>query len=344
VSRPTPTAEAQLEFLGRIERILAEGKFTTTYKFALLIAITNIAVEKGNDTGDELKIDLDEIARQFLSLYWSMARLYPGIGEVLQQSTNSKKPATMLSALNVVCTQAAVSYARRRVYHHSQRKLVSNAMATIKKDVLYRLQSLGPGATARGDAFLYESPLCSADCRGLRSITLVAGASACLRRLRGVIIAMVEARWALWVRNTNTSLGADRTLEAFMFGAERANVGRYAEPLFLLQSGTCFYTGEKLSSPAAGEVDHFIPWSRYPFDSPFNLVLASTKVNRAKTDLLAPPNYCDAWLHRNEVNFSALVDDPFNAMQEDRKTARAIAAWMYSTRTCGNTLPTYAKI
>ena len=64
----SPTAEEQLDFLGKLKRLLSEGRFTSTYKFALLIALTNIAVEQGDDTSDELRIDLDDVARQYLAL------------------------------------------------------------------------------------------------------------------------------------------------------------------------------------------------------------------------------------------------------------------------------------
>jgi hypothetical protein len=41
--RPAPSAEFQLDFLAKVERILSQGQFTTTYKFALLSALTNMS-------------------------------------------------------------------------------------------------------------------------------------------------------------------------------------------------------------------------------------------------------------------------------------------------------------
>lgn len=340
---PPPSAKAQLEFLAKVERILAEGQFTTTYKFALLIAITNIAVEKGSDWGDELTIDLDDIARQFLSLYWNMARPYP-LDKVLKQSTNSKKPATVMRSLSIACIQSSSGYARRRVYRRESCGLISKAKATIKRNVLYRLQSFGGTEMLRKDSFLYDFPRCAEDCTGLQSITLKAGASACLRRLRGVIVAMVQARWARWVRGNNDSLGADRALEAFMFGAERTDLRMYAKPLYELQAGVCFYSGEKLRSAKAGHVDHFIPWSRYPFDSPFNLVLASPAVNSAKRDLLAPPSLRKRWQHRNDHCFGVLTGKLFDAVPTDRDAVHAFAEWIYSTQFNRSSASTYAAI
>jgi hypothetical protein len=82
---PAPSAEFQLEFLAKVERILSQGQFTTTYKFALLVALTNIAVEQGDGSGDALEVDLDDVARQYLELYWNMARPYPQVGAVTKQ-------------------------------------------------------------------------------------------------------------------------------------------------------------------------------------------------------------------------------------------------------------------
>jgi len=57
-----PTAEFQLKFLAMIERLLSQGQFSSTYKFALLIALTKIAVESGDDTSDELEVALEDVA------------------------------------------------------------------------------------------------------------------------------------------------------------------------------------------------------------------------------------------------------------------------------------------
>ena len=62
---PVPTDADQLAFLARVQKILDEGQFVATYKFALLIALIEIAVERGRDTGDALDVPLDWIAEKF---------------------------------------------------------------------------------------------------------------------------------------------------------------------------------------------------------------------------------------------------------------------------------------
>ncbi len=50
-----PSPEAQLAFLAKLQRLFAEGEFTATYKFALLIALADLAVECGRDDGNALR-------------------------------------------------------------------------------------------------------------------------------------------------------------------------------------------------------------------------------------------------------------------------------------------------
>jgi len=40
----------QVQFLLRVQRLLNEGLFTATYKYALLLALADIAVESGDNT------------------------------------------------------------------------------------------------------------------------------------------------------------------------------------------------------------------------------------------------------------------------------------------------------
>jgi uncharacterized membrane protein YqjE len=329
-----PTAEFHLAFLAKIERLLAEGRFTSTYKFALLIALTNIAVERGDDSGDELEVEVDEIARQFLELYWSMARPYPRVNVILKQNREAAKPSRMITILKDEVRHSISSYQRLRVYRASRDSLLSETRRTLAKDVLYRLHTIGNArdAAKTSEQFLYDHPPTAGECAKLDSITLKPGVAAAMRRLRGVIVAMTEARWALWVRENNEKLAADRELEEFLFGATRSPVSNFAARFYDLQEGRCFYTGDKLREPSAGDVDHFIPWARYPFDSPFNLVLASKKVNNALRDTLKPIEWRDRWLARNDSDFAQLtapVPDGFGAIPEDRATSEAIAAWVY---------------
>jgi len=48
------------------------------------------------------------------------------------------------------------------------------------------------------------------------------------------------------------------------------------------------------------EIDHFIPWSRYPDNGLDNLVVSDPDCNRAKRDHLASGDHVEQWLRRSE--------------------------------------------
>ncbi len=67
---PTPpTPEEQVLFLRNIQRLLMEGLFVASYKFALLHAIADLSVVKGDDSGAKLDLDVRDIAERFIELY-----------------------------------------------------------------------------------------------------------------------------------------------------------------------------------------------------------------------------------------------------------------------------------
>jgi len=91
LSSPIPSAEEQLKFLHKIQRLLDEGQFTSTYKFALLIALADLSVEKSDGYGGELVLNSREIAEKFIQLYWRQVIPFPvlkGDSGVLFQNTD----------------------------------------------------------------------------------------------------------------------------------------------------------------------------------------------------------------------------------------------------------------
>jgi hypothetical protein len=68
-----PTPEFQIQFLQGIQRILREGMFVSTYKFALLHSIADCCIERGADDDAELQITTMDLAEKFIDLYWSQS-------------------------------------------------------------------------------------------------------------------------------------------------------------------------------------------------------------------------------------------------------------------------------
>ena len=65
-----PSPEEQVQFLLKVQRLLGEGLFSATYKYALLMALADLSVEVGVDSGSSLKIDAERIAEKFIEYYW----------------------------------------------------------------------------------------------------------------------------------------------------------------------------------------------------------------------------------------------------------------------------------
>src|SRR5262249_54113538 len=98
----TPTPEEQVQFLRNVQRLLAEGLFVASYKFALIHALADLAVLRGEDTGAPLDLDTKDIAAKFVELYWRQSRPFQIRGEssdlVLQQNTGGQ--AEIISHIN----------------------------------------------------------------------------------------------------------------------------------------------------------------------------------------------------------------------------------------------------
>lgn len=90
-----PSAEEQVRFLLNIQRLLSEGDFVATYKHALVLSIADVCVERGDDTGGQLKITAKELAERFIGYYWRQALPYHPLGgdgsaAVLKQNTGTQ--------------------------------------------------------------------------------------------------------------------------------------------------------------------------------------------------------------------------------------------------------------
>ena len=72
-----PSAEAQVQFIANIERILSEGSFVATYKYALLVALVELAIEYGNESDCELVLPIRDIAARWQVDAALLHREYP---------------------------------------------------------------------------------------------------------------------------------------------------------------------------------------------------------------------------------------------------------------------------
>jgi hypothetical protein len=92
-----PTSDEQIQFLVNLQRILDEGQFVASYKFALLLALADLSVEQGDDSGATLPVASEAIAGKFIQYYWRQAVPYPAATYALVLRQNTGKQAAILN-------------------------------------------------------------------------------------------------------------------------------------------------------------------------------------------------------------------------------------------------------
>ena len=309
-------SRAQIEFITKVQRILDEGDFSSTYKYALLLALADLCVELGSDTSASLNIRVDQISEKFIQYYWKQALPFPSNNNVLFQ--NSGRQAAIITKIRNHNGQSFSLFKLTSDWP----KLIKEVSRQVKLMPLWRLQKVGGKVTD----FLYPHELND------DSIQLRAGCSFCFRKFHGLIKHLVQGAWVNWVNsasNNRTILGPNFELHSFLFGCDRHSLDVYKKPLFDIQGSKCFYCNKNMKISTT-QVDHFIPWSNYPVDLGHNFVLAHGKCNKDKRDFLPHTDYLSAWVQRNENTNSYLVDFfndhnlPYNLESSCR-----IAEWAY---------------
>lgn len=312
--------EFQLAFLNKIQRLFAEGDFTASYKYALLIAIADIAVESGRDDDQPLDIPHRRLGEKFIELYWQQSAPFRDGGVLIQN--NGVQAAVISNIADFRCqTQAAtVNAARSAVGFKS---LLTKVTRIVVDKPVFHIQNLG----GLRDQFLFES--------GFDSITLLPGVAYCLRRFQPLVQQLARSHWVDHIKRNKQNialLGQDNDLESFLFETSR-------QSLVIVQTGLrkisnkCFYCG---SSVTDADVDHFIPHSLYPRDLAHNFVLAHPSCNRSKSDTLAAKAHLHRWLEFVQSNADKLSEIGYDAgIMADEGSMDSVARWGYSNAVAG---------
>lgn len=314
-----PTSKDQLLFLQNIQRILSEGSFSSTYKFALLHVLADLSVAYGDDSGAPLDLLVSDISEQFLELYKKQTLNYPGTDDqILRQNSDPQKQAAIVSRIS----EARVAYMGQVHHADLESQLIRKIGSIVRQMPLWKLQTVGHETIN----FLYDKP----NANPIHTITLKPGIAYCFRQFYSFITNMVQGAWVEQVRKFNADiLGETVDLRAFLFGTQRNSLERIKHVLYEIQEGRCFYTGRNLNLSEV-EVDHFIPWSRYPIDLGHNFVLTSGPTNRSKSNYIAAEQYLCKWTEFCLKNQSDLAEQfDREKIQYDLESSLKVAQWCY---------------
>lgn len=320
---PPPSAEFQVRFLRDLQRILEEGQFTATYKFALVHALADLAVQRGDDSGDPLPLPVRLIAERFVELYWRQVAPWPGGGDALVLAQNTGRQAAIVRRVREARADYGDRVDKLRSATADWRHLTAEVDHVVRVMPLWRLQVVGKEA----QTFLYPHTLVG---RGaVAAVTLKPGIAFCFRTFHPLVLDLVQSAWVRFIRRLNPGLlGEAVELGEFLFGAPRAPLVSLREPLMKFQEGNCFYCTKSIYGQS--HVDHFIPWSRYPVDLGHNFVLAHDRCNAAKADHLAAESHLDSWVRRNREDadeLGALFDAA--GFPHDVGISTRVSRWAY---------------
>ncbi|HSH75861.1 MAG TPA: HNH endonuclease, partial [Longimicrobiales bacterium] len=260
-----------------------------------------------------------EIADELIRLYWRQVAPFVTGEEEGILSQNTGRQAAIVRELAERHDAYEGSLAAVRGDGEEWRRLRSAVQRTVQVMPLWKLQTVG---SERLD-FLYENRDAG------DAIRLEPGVAYCFRAFHPMITDMIRGAWAHFVQRRNPRLlGQVVELRSFLFGSERAALAAPRPVLRDVQDGRCFYCERPIRS--GGQVDHFIPWSRYPLDLGHNFVLAHQGCNSRKSDLLAAEEHLDHWMDRNRTAGREL-GTAFEEVrvQHDLPATVRIARWAY---------------
>ena len=337
-----PTAEHQARFVTNLQRLLTEGEFVSTYKFALLLALTRWALGSP-DRDEHLPLDVGNLAPHFAELYWPHVRAFASPGtaadaaeprpeygsaigtgweRILVQDRGQRSAHQVPRVLKEIRAAQAGGAAQ---FHQLSTAERERLLRVVRKSIvdmpLWKLHRVRDSDAPMH--FLYrEGP-------SRHEICFERGMLACLAHFAPLIEETVRAAWLRHVLSCNPHLlGAVASVETFLFPDSRAGLLPWRRVLEQLQGNQCFYCDRTIRGTPA--VDHFLPWTRYRRDLGHNFVLAHAECNQHKRDHLASSEHLERWCRRNDDDGAALATR-FDAehLPHDWPTLRNVGASLY---------------
>lgn len=290
----------------RLLQVIDEGRRVATYKLALLMALIDASATNSDEHGRAPKeLHTRLIARHVLGLYLPHARAYLGSGQAepvtLRQITNrSSAVMNAVLRLHLVAENGGHRSLAAVELHYPQEfaACLDEVERTFARFPILRLQVVG----AEYRPFLYDVDWGeSVSLRALHAdgggmVRFRPGAGDQLLRLAPLLRPLIELHWVRMVAALNGLDVEGERLRDHLFGPTRATFPpRLRAGLRELQDDRCFYCDQRLTTRA--DIDHFIPWSRWPNDTIENLVVADA-CNGHKSDHLAASDHARRWADR----------------------------------------------
>ena len=302
------TERDAIAFGEKVLALLDQGAFTATYKYAVLLALIDVCLERADADGRPPEtIAPRDLAARVIELYWPQARPYGTAGGdeavvLRQNSSGQAEIVTLIRRFKQRTSQELTLHRARLADPAAYRKLVADVAWKLVEMPLPRLQRFGSG-----EPFLYDIGWDLEVKRGDylarprdHVLRVRPGVGDHLVRLAGLLRPLVQQQWVerivQWNRSHVPELATRADLDAFLFGASRTDLAPVRRELRRLQGRRCLYCDAELHGQV--HVDHFLPWVRYPDDGIHNLAAAHPSCNSRKRDALAAAPHVETWSTR----------------------------------------------
>ena len=310
--------DSPVSFATKLMELIREGRTTTSYKYALLLALIDLCQESvGRHGGPTGSVTTRQVARRVVEIYWQQTRIHGKTGRVLRQFNRQQR-----SILDIILAfRDQIGLLANATVHKAFAKnpdLFENMLDEIE-GILIRypiplLQQLGQ-ETLRlvyeitwkqqprpGPVKAYQKALRSHGPKENRVsfdnvIRFLPGVEEHLAELADLLRPIIRHEWSRFVTHCNELDYED--IEEFLFYPTRKGLSPVRRPLLEFQVGRCFYCNNPIVSTA--DVDHFLPWSRCGDDQLYNLVVSHPKCNNSKSDHLAATMHLQTWSQRLET-------------------------------------------
>ena len=215
------------DFLLAMQKLVLGNSLNTTYKLALILAVTNKAGEiefVNQPDATHFTISYSEIAREFLRIYWPQARRYERSEEnsvestVLYQSTNPGN-AVVITLIRDFQQANATGDLENLTFLQAQRL---PGFETLLQECLTRVVKKNPLHYIQGHEFLFEKD------DAVDMIRLERNTAVFLCRFQPIIQELIFSRWEKLLRSIKKNavfLGesSERSLREFLFFPQRTN-------------------------------------------------------------------------------------------------------------------------
>jgi hypothetical protein len=306
-----PDPRGAIGFAEKILELLDEGRYTATYKYAVLLALIDLCLEGTQASGAPAQmVTTRQLADKVVELYWPHTIPFAGHtpGVVLRQNTTGQ--AEIVSLIRRFREQHATDPSAP---HWESRITAPTAYAQLVKRVewkliempLPRLQTMGRAQLQFIYQINWDNHIEQKEVeRYLRDnvstfdnrVLLLPGVGEYFVQLSGLLRPLIQRHWAAMIAHVNRL--EQSQLEVFLFGADRTRTARVRAGLWEIQGKRCFYCESRITDLISADVDHFVPWSRYSDDALDNFVVADRRCNGYKGNSLAASAHLMNWTRR----------------------------------------------